>query len=95
MVAYSLTTLTARRVHWFRSRALAARWIEEIALLLEEMRRTVRFFGRSREVWETRARDRDQHNEPGAAAYARRQAHRYSRLIEHCNKNFKECIDMV
>ena len=62
----------ARRVHWFRSKALAARWQEELALLLEEMRRTLRFFLHWRNIWNVRARQREQEDELGAAAYARR-----------------------
>ena len=59
-------------MHWFRSKALAARWQEELALLLEEMRRTVRFFLRWRNIWNDRARERERQDEHGAAAYARR-----------------------
>ncbi|KAI0730475.1 hypothetical protein C8Q76DRAFT_613044 [Earliella scabrosa] len=62
----------AQRVHWFRSKALAARWQEELVLLLEEMRRTLRFFLHWRNIWRARAREREQQDEMGAAAYARR-----------------------
>ncbi|TFK79155.1 hypothetical protein K466DRAFT_456260, partial [Polyporus arcularius HHB13444] len=34
----------ARRVHWFRSSALYTRWKEELDIVEEEMKRTVRFF---------------------------------------------------
>ena len=59
-------------MHWFRSKALAARWQEELVLLLEEMRRSVRFFLRWRNMWNDRARARERQDELGAAAYARR-----------------------
>lgn len=62
----------ARRVHWFRSKALAAHWQEELALLLEEMRCTLRFFLHWRNIWLARARERERQDEIGAAAYARR-----------------------
>lgn len=67
-----LTDIAARRVHWFRSSALCNRWSEEVRLLEEEMRRTLRFFGYFREKWDEIAREQEQAAELGRAAYARK-----------------------
>ena len=61
-----------RRVHWFRSSAVHTRWEEEVRLLEEEMRRTLRFYAYHRAQWEDRAQNRTQAQEYGAAAYARK-----------------------
>ena len=45
----------ALRAHWFRMSATAARWEEEKALVPEEMRRTLRFFGFFECHWLTKA----------------------------------------
>ncbi len=63
---------TVKRVHWFRSSALRARWQEEVRLLAEEMTRSVRFFGFQRRVWDIRAHARDATGDAAAAAYARK-----------------------
>ena len=64
--------IAAVRVHWFHSSARCARWTEELALLEEEMRRTVRFFLFERRRWLRRAAEEDQDGEHGYASYARR-----------------------
>ena len=64
--------LPARRVHWFRSSAQFRRWKEELEILEEEMKRTVRFFMYWERKWLDIARSRDAEGEDGAAAYARR-----------------------
>ncbi|RPD55070.1 hypothetical protein L227DRAFT_475895, partial [Lentinus tigrinus ALCF2SS1-6] len=78
----------ARRVHWFRSSALCARWAEELEILEEEMKRTVRFFKYWEERWQSIARARDSEGEYGAAAYARRQAYRHTRLFQDARHKF-------
>ncbi|KAI1789500.1 hypothetical protein LXA43DRAFT_892819 [Ganoderma leucocontextum] len=84
-----------RRVHWFRSSAVCTRWKEEVRLLEEEMRRTLRFHAYHRDQWEAHLRKKIASQEPGAAAYARKQAHRYERLIDACKKRFHQYIDLV
>ena len=59
-------------MHWFRSRALCARWNEEIRLLIEEMRRTIRFFAHFRRHWTTIADGYELEGESGPAAHARK-----------------------
>ncbi|KAI1785592.1 hypothetical protein LXA43DRAFT_899410 [Ganoderma leucocontextum] len=85
----------ARRVHWFRSSAVHARWEEEVYLLAEEMRRTFRFHAYQRDQWNAHAREMDTSQESGAAAYARKQAHRCDRLINACKRRFANHIDLV
>ena len=65
-------TPAARRVHWSRSSATHARWCEEVELLKEEMRRTVRFFHYYRYQWEVVTRKEEEASNLGAAAYARK-----------------------
>ncbi|KAI1785585.1 hypothetical protein LXA43DRAFT_899423 [Ganoderma leucocontextum] len=62
----------ARRVYWFRSSAVHAHWEEEVHLLVEEMRCTLRFHGYQRDQWNAYAREKDASQESGAAAYARK-----------------------
>ncbi|KAI0668645.1 hypothetical protein C8Q78DRAFT_1081036 [Trametes maxima] len=78
----------AMRVHWFHCSALKKCWYEEVQLLREEMARSVRFFGYYRHLWTERAEARDRDDSPGAAAYARKQAHRYVRLIGVCRTQY-------
>lgn len=63
----------ARKVHWFRSSAQHARWQEELEILLEEMRRTIRFFVFWERWWLERAERKELAGERGEAAYNRRQ----------------------
>ena len=51
------------------------RWKEEVRLLEEEMRRTLRFHSFHRDQWEARARKKVGSQELGAAAYARKCIH--------------------
>ena len=66
------STIAACRVVWFRSRAAAARCVEEVALLEEEMRRTVRFFKYYEGDWQRKAIAAQNAGLGGQAAYARR-----------------------
>ncbi|TBU36639.1 hypothetical protein BD309DRAFT_877998 [Dichomitus squalens] len=67
-----MLTASARRVHWFRSSAFAARWTEEVNLLKEEMHRTLRFHTYRRDKWNDHTREKERMNNAGAAAYARK-----------------------
>jgi hypothetical protein len=65
------------RVEWMKSRARAARWTEEVDLLLEEMHRTLVFLEWKAEWWKVQAQHRMDAPEPlrhGIKAYALRQA---------------------
>lgn len=78
----NLTGFKAIRTHWFRTKALKTRWQEEVLLLPEEMRRTVRYHNHYRLQWlsiSERSEDagragsiseRSEH--AGKAAYARK-----------------------
>ncbi|EJF55967.1 hypothetical protein DICSQDRAFT_150671 [Dichomitus squalens LYAD-421 SS1] len=80
-----------KRVHWFRCSAMLARWREEVRLLGEETRRTVRYFGWFRGKWSRRARVHESSGKRDAAAtaaYARKQAHRYVRLLDKCRRSY-------
>ncbi|KAI0675894.1 hypothetical protein C8Q78DRAFT_1066529 [Trametes maxima] len=60
------------KVHWFRQRALFARWVEDVASRREEMYRTVLFLQRSVRIWSTRAQDHETVGCSDAAVFARR-----------------------
>ncbi|THG98302.1 hypothetical protein EW026_g3863 [Hermanssonia centrifuga] len=81
----------AVRVHWFRTSALKERWYEQILLVQEEMRRTVRFFKYYEDDWTVAA---ESSKCRGRAAYARKQAYRYSRLIAGCRRDWKAVEEM-
>lgn len=71
------------RVEWAKSRARAARWTEEVALLPEEMRRTLAFFKWKAEWWRSQIglrSDEPDHICSGVDAYAERQAVYLERL---------------
>ncbi|KAH9911315.1 hypothetical protein B0H21DRAFT_704746, partial [Amylocystis lapponica] len=63
------------RVHWFRRSALRTRWHEELLLVEEEMRRTLRFFGHWKVQWARTAAAHEREERVGSdarAAFARR-----------------------
>ncbi|KAI6151215.1 hypothetical protein BKA82DRAFT_3975358 [Pisolithus tinctorius] len=80
--------IEALRIEWAKARARAARWSEEVELLLEEMRRTEKFLEYKAQWWK-------QHREPpsgvavdslvreGICAYADRQATLQRQLSDH------------
>lgn len=65
-------------------RADRDRWREEIKLLEEELRRTVRGFRRMSEVWTEIASE----NSDGRRAYAYRQADMYYEMARDANTRF-------
>ncbi|KAI1796811.1 hypothetical protein LXA43DRAFT_879378 [Ganoderma leucocontextum] len=85
----------ARRVHWFRSSAVFARWKEEVQLLKEEMCRTLRFYAYMHDRWNDHARAKEALADSPTIAYARKQAHHYNRLINACRKRFGQHINFV
>ena len=72
------------RIHWTTSYARTKRWIEEVDLLLEEMRRVVSFLQWKAEDWLTKLDVRSATAPPsiqsGLQAYARKQAALYHNL---------------
>jgi len=76
------------RVHWAKCQARADRYEEEVALTVEEMGRTLRYFEWKKSMWLSLRSDREQSANPppievqrGLCAYAHRQAHVYETLI--------------
>lgn len=70
--------MTAVRVEWVKARARKQRWVEEVALLKEEMRRVRRYLQWAASEWESRAKGwigLMPDIEAGLIAYAHRQAH--------------------
>ncbi|TFK87312.1 hypothetical protein K466DRAFT_491107 [Polyporus arcularius HHB13444] len=81
-----------RRAHWFRCRAAKARWEEEFHLKHEEMYRTATMFKTERDEWLSRASAEEARGKEGCATYYRKQAHRYTRLLEQCDSLFPTSI---
>lgn len=75
-------------VHWFRMSALKSRWEEEAHVVVEEMKRTVRFFKFQQDHWLQEGDKHEDCNSLGHAAYARKQAYRYERLVAKCGEDF-------
>lgn len=67
-----LTNSVAVRAFWFRNSALLRRWTEEVFLLREEMRRTVRSFKWYHATWAARAITEEAEGREGYAAYYRK-----------------------
>ncbi|KAI0043375.1 hypothetical protein FA95DRAFT_1498735 [Auriscalpium vulgare] len=80
---------SALKALWFRRMSLHARWWEEALLVNEEMHRVLRSFQHFEGEWQTRADQWDEKNEAGRAAYSRKQAYRYRRLLEGAQAAFK------
>ena len=76
------------RAHWAKCQARAERYEEEVALTVEEMGRTLRYFEWKRSWWLSLESDRAKSDSPppadvqhGLRAYAHRQANIYDTLI--------------
>ncbi|KIP01467.1 hypothetical protein PHLGIDRAFT_123325 [Phlebiopsis gigantea 11061_1 CR5-6] len=59
-------------VHWFRMSALKSRWEEEAHVVIEEMKRTIRFFKFQQDHWLQEGDKHEKHKCLGHAAYARK-----------------------
>ncbi|TDL13796.1 hypothetical protein BD410DRAFT_846611 [Rickenella mellea] len=78
--------LDAERVRWFREKADRDRWQEEVDILEEEFRRTIRSFQKMSATWDKLA---DQNSEKGGyVAYARRQAAMFKKMEVDCSNRF-------
>ncbi|KAF9789306.1 hypothetical protein BJ322DRAFT_1000561 [Thelephora terrestris] len=80
--------VNSMRVHWSKCQARAERYEEEVALTVEEMGRTLRYFEWKKSQWLSLQSCREQTDSPppvdiqrGLHAYACRQAHIYEVLI--------------
>ena len=62
--------MSAFRVQWFRASASKSRWEEEVRILEEEMKRSVRFYMYYKRWWERRAREEEKLVRLGRAATA-------------------------
>ena len=58
------------RVLWCKTQATAERWEEEKKLVMEEMRRTLDFFGYYVKLWRGRAANSD--DSDGSKAYSKK-----------------------
>lgn len=70
------------RVQWIRQRAARDRYLEEVELLEEELRRLIRGFGMVRDVWEKLSLRHGNENRPSFAAFAARKRKLYSIACE-------------
>ena len=67
------------RVQWFRAEAEMQRWQEQVEGKLAELLRTIRSFGKMKDIW-TKLSCMQADDLPGHVAYAKRQAAIYARL---------------
>jgi len=66
---------TGQRVEWGLASARAQRWVEEVNILREEMRRTQRFYWHRISHWESRRDNIENKFGLGFSAHAARQVH--------------------
>ncbi|TFY51020.1 hypothetical protein EVJ58_g10780 [Rhodofomes roseus] len=88
----------ALRIEWCQSRARAQRWLEEIELILEEMRRVVQYHGWKHHSWTARADarpDLDDDYREGLSAYAHRQAEIRVTMCGTCTRAWRCVSELV
>ncbi|KAF8131910.1 hypothetical protein EV363DRAFT_1479709 [Boletus edulis] len=85
------------RIEWCKARARAARWSEDVDLLMDEMERTLAFFQWDMACWEERMSF-----VPAAAgaaeghhAYAHQQATLRKALAENCRRSWESTMELV
>ncbi|KAF8121256.1 hypothetical protein EV363DRAFT_1406388 [Boletus edulis] len=85
------------RIEWCKARARAARWSEDVDLLMDEMERTLTFF-----QWDTARWEERMSFVPAAAgaaeghhAYAHRQATLRKALMENCRRSWESTMELV
>ncbi|KAI1787177.1 hypothetical protein LXA43DRAFT_896623 [Ganoderma leucocontextum] len=83
------------KAHWFKHSALVRRWREAVSTRREEMFRTLKSYRANNAQWLRRADELDDSGKGGAAAYARRQAFRYQRLVNKAQAKFPTIIHEV
>ena len=75
-------------MQWFRARAQAHLWEEEVETLEEEFRRTIRSFEHMADVWTLLAKAPV--TGTGYSAYASKQAHVYGEMARDCRAKFEK-----
>jgi hypothetical protein len=87
------------RAHWAKCQARAERYEEEVALTVEEMGRTLRYFEWKKSWWLSLQSERENSNFPptagvqrGLRAYAHRQANVYDTLILSFLKKWRKTL---
>ncbi|KAI1784958.1 hypothetical protein LXA43DRAFT_900780 [Ganoderma leucocontextum] len=80
------------KAHWFRHSAFVRRWTEAVHTRCEEMFRTLSSYRADRDKWIKKANEWQKSGDLGAAAYARRQAYRYQRLVTKAENKFPNVI---
>lgn len=97
-------TLPALKIEWAKSRARSYRYQEEIQIVREEMRRTLRFFTWKEKQWQGRqtARSEDETGAPvsrehreGLVAYGARQAKICRGLRDKCDAKWTHVDSMI
>ena len=87
----------ALRVEWCQAQERAARYEEEVGLVVEEMRRTLAFFEWLACDWEKRATFRpkgaDCTTDLGFSAYAHKQAAMYRKLVAVFVRDWYDCLN--
>lgn len=79
------------RLEWFKARARSMRWIEEVVLLLEEMRRVAAYCGWKANWWLERVNARPDISPElaeGLSAYAHKQASMFLDLQLRCDNDW-------
>ncbi|KIJ30410.1 hypothetical protein M422DRAFT_268065 [Sphaerobolus stellatus SS14] len=82
--------IETQRVHWFLARAQKDRWIEEVEIIQEEMRRLIRYFNFYQEMWAHMATTHE--NRPHIASYCTATSVTYQQLKEDCVERFPDEI---
>ncbi|KAJ3485437.1 hypothetical protein NLI96_g4969 [Meripilus lineatus] len=77
------------RVHWFHKSAIYAHWKEEEVITSREMECQVLFHIYHKKKWEKDAEVHEASSRLGSAAYCRKQANVYQRLLDGCYAAFK------
>ena len=79
-------SISVDRVQWFHAQADMWRWQEELEILEEKFRRTVRSFDRMEFVWNELACI---HTKRGYIAYAHKKSAMYRDMAKDCRERFK------
>ncbi|KAJ3554139.1 hypothetical protein NP233_g12484 [Leucocoprinus birnbaumii] len=78
------------RVRWFRMRASLHRMHEELEILNEEFKRTLRSFSKYQEIWRKMGNSTSQG--PGSSPYAYRQAAMYGRFSAMASSAYAKAL---
>src|SRR5215471_8085830 len=84
-----ISSLLGDRVQWFRAEAEMQRWQEQVEQKLAELLRTIRSFGKMKDIW-SQLSSMQPNTLPGHIAYANRQSAMYARLESDSKKKLGE-----